>query len=123
MSAANLLDLLRRCRLLDDSALARLADAWPPDAAADECVAGLRRAGLLTSYQAEQLLARKPGRLRIGPYRLLARLGAGGGGVVYKAEHVLLNRVVALKVMKRRRVAVGRAEARTTAALSHPNIV
>jgi serine/threonine-protein kinase len=86
-------------------------------------VAGLRQAGLLTSYQAEQLLADRPGPLRIGPYRLLARLGAGGGGVVYKAEHVLLGRVVALKVMKRRRVPAGHMEARTTAALSHPNIV
>ncbi len=83
--------------------------------------------GLLTGYQAEQLLAGNGPSLVVGRYRILDALGAGGMGRVYKAEHVVMRRVVALKV-------VGPAddgepqpafqrEIEAAARLSHPNIV
>jgi serine/threonine protein kinase len=54
---------------------------------------------LLTTYQAEQLLAGQGDGLVLGQYRILERLAAGGMGQVFKAEHVLMKRVVALKII------------------------
>jgi serine/threonine-protein kinase len=62
-------------------------------------------------------------------YRLLSELGAGGMGVVYKAEHRLMERTVALKVINRRftanKLALDRfrREVKAAAKLHHPNIV
>jgi predicted Ser/Thr protein kinase len=57
-------------------------------------------------------------------FRIEEVLGAGGMGVVYKARHLVLDRVVALKV-HRGHVDRGRleAEARAMARLDHPNVV
>jgi pimeloyl-ACP methyl ester carboxylesterase len=66
---------------------------------------------------------------RLGPYEVLALLGEGGMGVVYRARDPRLEREVAIKVLPRRMAADPAAlarfarEARAIAALSHPNIV
>ncbi len=62
-------------------------------------------------------------------YRIISLIGTGGMGTVYKAEDTVLNRVVALKLLKKEldlnKRAIERflAEAKTAAKLSHPNIV
>ncbi|MBZ5624077.1 MAG: protein kinase [Acidobacteriia bacterium] len=67
--------------------------------------------------------------VRIGPYEILALLGAGGMGEVYQARDTRLNRIVALKALPAEKVAdAGRkrrflVEARAAARLNHPNIV
>src|SRR5438045_2157625 len=65
----------------------------------------------------------------LGQYRLLGWLGKGGMGRVYKAEHLVMKRVVALKVLTPHLVgdadAVARfhREVQAAASLCHPNIV
>ncbi len=70
-----------------------------------------------------------PANSRLGPYEILAPIGAGGMGEVYRARDTRLERVVAIKVMAesfaREPQALARfqREARAVAALSHPNVL
>ena len=59
---------------------------------------------------------------QLGPYRIEARLGAGGMGEVFRARDTRLNRMVALKVSKTRFSERFEREARAIAALNHPNV-
>ena len=65
----------------------------------------------------------------LGDYVLLGKIGAGGMGMVFKARHVRMDRIVALKVLPRnmmkRPEAVERfhQEVKAAAQLFHPNIV
>src|ERR1051326_3613731 len=64
----------------------------------------------------------------LGSYRLLAKIGAGGMGEVWKAEDTRLGRTVAIKILPQAVAADAQAiarmkrEARTAAQLYHPNI-
>ncbi len=85
--------------------------------------------GKLTSYQAKELLAGRTTGLVLGNYAILDRIGAGGMGVVYKAQHRRMKRVVALKMMPPHVVHSDEAQKRflreveAAARLNHPNIV
>jgi len=67
--------------------------------------------------------------VRLGPYAILAPLGAGGMGEVYRARDARLDRDVAVKVLPAHLVEDATAlarferEAKAVAALSHPNIL
>ena len=72
-------------------------------------------------------MARPPG-TRLGVYQVIAQIGAGGMGEVYKGRDTRLDRTVAIKILPEalaadpdRRARFER-EARTIAALSHPHI-
>jgi serine/threonine protein kinase len=66
--------------------------------------------------------------LHLGPYEILAPLGAGGMGEVYRARDLKLNRDVALKILPEsfthdpERIARFRREAQVLASLNHPHI-
>src|ERR1700737_2028091 len=65
---------------------------------------------------------------RLGPYEIIAPLGAGGMGEVYRARDIKLKRDVALKVLPEAfardpdRMARFQREAEVLASLNHPNI-
>jgi serine/threonine protein kinase len=73
-------------------------------------------------------MALEPGS-KLGPYEILAPLGAGGMGEVYRARDERLEREVAIKVLPAEladdanRLARFEREAKAVASLSHPNIL
>lgn len=83
-----------------------------------------------TILQPPEVRCKIPPELENHPrYRILGELGGGGMGMVYRAEHRLMNRVVAIKIINGEFVkhphAVDRfrREVQAAAKLSHPNIV
>src|SRR5947209_13997471 len=100
LSRQELLDILEGGKLLSGAELERAA-AIAPDADGKALARALVGAGMLTSYQIDAVLHRRPERLRIGNYDVLEKLGAGGMGTVFKARHRRMKRVVALKVLAR----------------------
>jgi serine/threonine protein kinase len=105
-------------------ATAEAGVATPDDAAlADHLV----RSGVLTAFQARELLAGKT-RFRLGRYLVIDELGRGGMGQVFKAEHELMGRHVAIKVLPRVKStpeseAAFRREMRILGRLDHENLV
>src|ERR1700687_3946522 len=59
---------------------------------------------------------------KLGPYQILAPLGAGGMGEVYRARDTRLDRIVAIKVSKTEFSERFEREARAVAALNHQHI-
>src|SRR5947209_20228032 len=89
-------DALSNSRLLSPADLATLqVNREAPDGAI--VAAELVRQQRLTPYQASVLSEGQAGGLVFGEYTVLDRLGEGGMGTVYKAQHRRLKRVVALK--------------------------
>lgn len=84
---------------------------------------------LLTAYQVARLRAGAVNGLILGNYRVLEKIGAGGMGVVFRAEHRSLRTPVAIKALyvdgKIPRPGIDRffLEVRTVASLKHPNLV
>ena len=81
----------------------------------------------ITQYQADQLLNGRT-RFNLGTYIITDFIGRGGMGDVFKAEHNLMGREVAVKVLTRQRStpeaeANFQREIRLQAKLDHPNLV
>ena len=72
---------------------------------------------------------RRLGEVLADRYRLVARLGAGGNGVVYRAEHVLMRKTVAVKVLHGELSRVEtvverfRREAEAASHIDHPHVI
>jgi serine/threonine-protein kinase len=85
--------------------------------------------GKLTKYQAQAVYQGKTKGLVFGEYVVLDKLGEGGMGVVLKAQHRRMKRLVAVKMIARKEIgspdAVERfyREVQAAAKLNHPNIV
>jgi serine/threonine protein kinase len=132
-SAEEFLDLVRKSGVVDEKRLdtyaqqLRSGSSFPDEPGK---IAGyMVRDGLLTHFQAEQVLLGKWRRFTIGKYKVLERLGSGGMGSVYLCEHKFMRRRVAVKVLPAAKAEDPASlerfyrEARAAAALDHPNIV
>lgn len=95
----------------------------------DALLTELVELGLITEYQSGRISAGTTFGLILGNYRVLDRLGAGGMGVVFRAEHIRMRKHVAIKVLPFGRDQDHRllhrfmTEIRAIAQLQHPNIV
>lgn len=89
----------------------------------------LVRAGKITKYQAQAIYQGKGAGLLFGEYVVLDKLGAGGMGAVFKAQHRRMKRMVALKVLPTQatkspaNVKRFYQEVEMAAKLTHPNVV
>jgi serine/threonine protein kinase len=128
ITADSFRELLFASGLLDEAAKAKVSNLgldMQPQAFAKLLI----QKGIITAYQADQLLRGRHKGFFIGAYKILKIIGSGGMGKVYLAQHTSLNRQVAIKVLPAKaakdRLAVERffREGQATAALNHPNIV
>ncbi len=83
--------------------------------------------GKLNVWQAKQLLDGQT-KFTLGPYRIIDSIGQGGMGQVFKAEHQVLGRVVAIKVLPRAKstpeaIKSFTREIQALASLDHKNLV
>ena len=98
-----LLDLIRKSGVADEKHLNPHIDKLKAERkfpGEPKKLAGiLVRDGIITHFQADQLLQGKWRRFTIGKYKVLERLGSGGMGSVYLCEHKFMRRRVAVKVL------------------------
>jgi eukaryotic-like serine/threonine-protein kinase len=133
-SAESFIATLRRSNLVDSGKLSAVLDEAGQskrDLLSDpiELARFLVEKQTLTEWQADKLLQGKHKGYYLGKYRLLSLLGKGGMSAVYLAEHMVMKRQCAIKVLPSKRVTdssyLGRfhREAQAVASLNHPNIV
>lgn len=128
-STAELLNLIRKSGVASRDRLMAVSESELPSEP-QKAAAALIQTGVITRFQAAQLLQGRHKGFRLGSHIVLDQLGRGGMGVVYLAEHQELRRKVAIKVLvvgreEDQKLAAERflREARAAAALDHPNIV
>ncbi len=133
MPVDSFLDLLRQSDLVVDSQMVALTAEFSGDGgkweSARAVAAELVKRGVLTEWQADNLLQGKHRGFRLGPHRILMPLGKGGMSQVYLAEHIMMRRRCAIKVLPSKYqedpdlLSRFYLEARAIAALDHPHIV
>jgi eukaryotic-like serine/threonine-protein kinase len=99
-------------------------DGHPTDEQFADQLVAMRR---LNRYQATQLLSGFT-KLTLGPYHIVDSIGQGGMGQVFRAEHSLMGRTVAVKVLPKNKstpeaIDCFTREIRAQAALDHENLV
>ncbi|GAB4151403.1 MAG: hypothetical protein Tsb009_26760 [Planctomycetaceae bacterium] len=133
LTAESFLNVVKKSGLLEQDQLKKLLAQFRDEGVAVDDSQKIAREfvqrNLLTQWQIEKLLSGKHRGFFLGKYRLLSLLGKGGMSSVYLAEHVLMRRRCAIKVLPQKRVDdtsyLGRfhREAQAVASLDHPNIV
>jgi eukaryotic-like serine/threonine-protein kinase len=138
LTAPQFLQLLRHSALIEEKVLAPRLQAWDEELAESggwaqaggvEIAQRLVTARLLSVWQAEKLLAGKYKGFSLANYRMVELLGVSPWGAVYRAEHQMMRRLVAMEVLAESVVAQPGARerffrsTRKAAELDHPNLV
>ncbi|HJZ55152.1 MAG TPA: protein kinase [Gemmataceae bacterium] len=131
--ARELLQELLDLRLTDPPAirefLSKSAEKLPGLTSRDRAGQALAHAGLLTPFQRDRVIAGSTFGLVLGSYRVLDRIGGGSVGAVFRGEHVMLRRRVAIKVLpiddtiQTHMQERFQAEMRALASIDHPHVV
>jgi len=134
-SAAHFIEAIRRSGLVEPAKLDEIladihANANPEQLDDPAYIANqLVQQHILTTWQSRQLLKGRYKGFFLRQYKILGHLGSGGMSSVYLAEHVLMQRRVAIKVLPRKRLEKAIylerfvREAQAIAALDHSNII
>ncbi len=128
----DLLPVIRQSGVLTDKQFADVKDKvaggdYPADPAA--LADRLVKENVLSDYQAKRFLANKSHGLVVGRYVILDRLGSGSMGRVYKAHHLMMDRLVAIKIIapeivsNERIIARFQREMKLVGRLDHPNVI
>ncbi len=123
---------LTQSGLMSAAEVSTFQESLPPDKRpkdVQQLARALVQQGKLTKYQAQAVYEGKTKTLVFGEYVVLDKLGEGGMGVVLKAQHRRMKRLVAVKMIASKAIgspdAVKRfyREVEAAAKLNHPNIV
>jgi serine/threonine-protein kinase len=121
--------IVKRSGLLTAERLQQLVEERSETASPQQFAQYLVQSGDLTEWQVEKLLKGRHKGFFLGKYKLLRLLGKGGMSSVYLAEHVLMKRLCAIKVLPWKLIADSSflqrfyREAQMVAQLDHQNIV
>jgi serine/threonine protein kinase len=132
ISARKFVESLSSISILSASEVASIEQQLTPDALdadAETLARDLIRQGKVTKFQAANIYQGRGKGLVFGDYIVLDKLGQGGMGQVFKAQHRRMKRIVALKLLpthltsSERNVQRFYQEVEVAAKLTHPNIV
>lgn len=128
-----LLDLVRKSGLLDqpriDGYVTTLEHDGPVEEDPTRLASRMVKDGLITIFQARQMLRGRYRGFFLGKYKVLEPIGSGGMADVYLCEHIAMKHKVAIKILPIEKLKdpslLGRfkREAQAIAALNHPNVV
>jgi serine/threonine protein kinase len=130
-SVEQITDEILRHGLLDDESLGESCHALEKRGEAitgANLLAWLVAEGKLTPFQAAEIENGRADRLVLGNYLVLSRLGEGGMGAVFRALHRRMQRLVAIKLIRKELatptfIALFRREIRLSARLNHLHVV
>ncbi|MDR1491967.1 MAG: serine/threonine protein kinase [Planctomycetaceae bacterium] len=135
ISTTNFIDYLQRSRLIGERQLSDALTQFKNELGTeginnvDRLAKAFISHKLLTEWQVRQLFKKRYKGFFLRQYKILSHIGAGGMSTVYLAEHSVMQRRVAIKVLPQKRLGNSAylnrfiREAQTIASLDHPNIV
>ncbi len=132
ISKSKFIERLIRSRLMSKADVSEFESSLGPQAVASDARAfaqAMVKANRLTRFQAKAIYEGRTKGLTFGEYIILDQIGKGGMGIVYRARHRRMDRLVAIKVLPRFAMATQGSvdrfyrEVKTAAKLMHPNIV